>query len=177
MSTTQLSTKDCWHYQKNQVEGYIKVAAPLWRFSRDRANHQPDLNDHVQDPGSFEARNAIIFSFHPKAQKCSIHAAQILYDAALKAGAPKNIIQWIDKASLENTTALIRNPKIASILATGGPGMVHAALQSGNPSNGGRGQQRCCLYRSRSFGTGLLKTSYCPSALTIAWFAQLKIQP
>ena len=54
----------------------------------------------------------------------------------LAAGAPKNIIQWVEKPSLENTTGLIQNPKIASILATGGPGMVNAALRSGNPSMG-----------------------------------------
>ena len=70
----------------------------------------------------------------------SIHTRKcipkIVYDAAVKAGAPKNIIQWIEEPSLEKTTALIQNPKIASILATGGPGMVNAALKSGNPSMG-----------------------------------------
>src|SRR5699024_6241014 len=85
---------------------------------------------------TLKTRNAIVFAFHPQAQKCSAHAAKIVYDAAVKAGAPKNIIQWIEVPSLENTTALITNPKIASILATGGPGMVNAALKSGNPSMG-----------------------------------------
>jgi acetaldehyde dehydrogenase/alcohol dehydrogenase len=85
---------------------------------------------------ALKTRNAIVFAFHPQAQKCSAHAAKIIYDAAVKAGAPKNIIQWIEEPSLEKTTALIQNPKIASILATGGPGMVNAALKSGNPSMG-----------------------------------------
>jgi acetaldehyde dehydrogenase / alcohol dehydrogenase len=122
--------------ERNQVEGYIKVAAPLGVLAGIVPTTNPTSTTMFKILVALKTRNAIIFSFHPKAQKCSIHAAQILYDAALKAGAPKNIIQWIDKASLENTTALIRNPKIASILATGGPGMVHAALQSGNPSMG-----------------------------------------
>ena len=85
---------------------------------------------------ALKTRNAIIFAFHPQAQNCSAHAAQILYDAAIKAGAPENIVQWIETPSLANTSALIQNPKIASILATGGPGMVNAALKSGNPSMG-----------------------------------------
>ena len=85
---------------------------------------------------ALKTRNAIVFAFHPQAQKSSAHAAKIVYDAAVKAGAPKNIIQWIEEPSLEKTTALIQNPKIASILATGGPGMVNAALKSGNPSMG-----------------------------------------
>lgn len=122
--------------ERNQVEGYIKVAAPLGVLAGIVPTTNPTSTTMFKILVALKTRNAIIFSFHPKAQKCSIHAAQILYNAALKAGAPKNIIQWIDKASLENTTALIRNPKIASILATGGPGMVHAALQSGNPSMG-----------------------------------------
>lgn len=85
---------------------------------------------------ALKTRNAIVFAFHPQAQKCSVHAAQIVYEAAVAAGAPKNIIQWVETPSIENTTALIQNRKIASILATGGPGMVNAALKSGNPSMG-----------------------------------------
>ena len=85
---------------------------------------------------ALKTRNAIVFAFHPQAQKCSVHAAQIVYEAAVEAGAPKNIIQWVETPSIENTTALIQNRKIASILATGGPGMVNAALKSGNPSMG-----------------------------------------
>ena len=85
---------------------------------------------------ALKTRNAIIFAFHPQAQKCSVHAAQIVYEAARQAGAPADIIQWIEEPSIEHTTELIQNPQIATILATGGPGMVKAALQSGNPSLG-----------------------------------------
>lgn len=65
-----------------------------------------------------------------------MHAAKIVYDAAIAAGAPANFIQWIEKPSIYNTSALIQSPGIASILATGGPAMVNAALRSGNPSMG-----------------------------------------
>ena len=83
-----------------------------------------------------KTRNAIVFAFHPQAQKCSSHAAKIVYDAAIEAGAPEDFIQWIEVPSLDMTTALIQNRGLATILATGGPGMVNAALKSGNPSLG-----------------------------------------
>ena len=83
-----------------------------------------------------KTRNAIVFAFHPQAQKFSSHAAKIVYDAAIEAGAPEDFIQWIEVPSLDMTTALIQNRGLATILATGGPGMVNAALKSGNPSLG-----------------------------------------
>lgn len=122
--------------ERNNVEGYVKVASPLGVLAGIVPTTNPTSTTMFKILVALKTRNAIIFSFHPKAQKCSIHAAKILYDAAVKAGAPENIIQWLDTSTLENTTALIRNPHIASILATGGPGMVHAALTSGNPSMG-----------------------------------------
>lgn len=85
---------------------------------------------------SAKTRNTIIFSFHPQALQSSIKTAKILQEAAEKAGAPKNMIQWIPQCSLEATNALITNPNTATILATGGPAMVKAAYSSGNPALG-----------------------------------------
>lgn len=85
---------------------------------------------------ALKTRNTIVFSMHPQAQKVSAHTAAILEEAAEKAGAPKNVIQWIPKVSLEATTALMKHEKTATILATGGPGMVKAAYSSGNPALG-----------------------------------------
>ncbi|MFX3616457.1 MAG: bifunctional acetaldehyde-CoA/alcohol dehydrogenase [Sporolactobacillus sp.] len=121
---------------ENKVAGEVQIAAPLGVLAGIVPTTNPTSTTMFKSLLALKTRNAIVFAFHPQAQKCSAHAAKILYDAAVAAGAPKDIIQWIEIPSLDNTTALIRNPKIASILATGGPAMVNAALQSGNPSMG-----------------------------------------
>ncbi len=83
-----------------------------------------------------KTRNPIIFSFHPLALKSSIEAARIVRDAAIKAGAPENCIQWIEHPSMEATSALMNNPGVATILATGGNAMVRAAYSCGKPALG-----------------------------------------
>ena len=122
--------------EEDKIKGEVKIAAPLGVLAGIVPTTNPTSTAMFKSLLALKTRNAIVFAFHPQAQKCSAHAAKIVYDAAVKAGAPKNIIQWIEEPSLEKTTALIQNPKIASILATGGPGMVNAALKSGNPSMG-----------------------------------------
>ena len=122
--------------EEDKIKGEVKIAAPLGVLAGIVPTTNPTSTAMFKSLLALKTRNAIVFAFHPQAQKCSAHAAKIVYDAAVKAGAPKNIIQWIEEPSLEKTTALIQNPKIASILATGGPGMVKAALKSGNPSMG-----------------------------------------
>ena len=121
---------------EDKVSGSIQIAAPLGVLAGIVPTTNPTSTTMFKILVALKTRNAIVFAFHPQAQNCSAHAAQILYDAAVKAGAPENIVQWIETPSLANTSALIQNPKIASILATGGPGMVNAALKSGNPSMG-----------------------------------------
>lgn len=121
---------------EDKIKGQVKIAAPLGVLAGIVPTTNPTSTTMFKALMALKTRNAIVFAFHPQAQNCSAHAAKIIYDAALAAGAPKNIIQWVEKPSLENTTGLIQNPKIASILATGGPGMVNAALRSGNPSMG-----------------------------------------
>lgn len=85
---------------------------------------------------SLKTRNPIIFAFHPSAQQSSKMAAQILKDAAIAAGAPENCVQWIDKPSMEATSALMKHPGIATILATGGNSLVKAAYSCGKPALG-----------------------------------------
>lgn len=121
---------------EDKIKGQVKLAAPLGVLAGIVPTTNPTSTTMFKALMALKTRNAIVFAFHPQAQKCSAHAAKIIYDAAVKAGAPKNIIQWVEVPSLENTTALIQNKDIASILATGGPGMVNAALRSGNPSMG-----------------------------------------
>jgi acyl-CoA reductase-like NAD-dependent aldehyde dehydrogenase len=86
---------------------------------------------------SLKSGNAIVISPHPRAHKSTCAAAGILYQAAVAAGAPEDIIQCIDTATLEGTTALMRHERTGVILATGGPGMVKAAYSSGKPAFGG----------------------------------------
>nr|WP_205408737.1 bifunctional acetaldehyde-CoA/alcohol dehydrogenase [Enterococcus timonensis] len=121
---------------EDKIKGQVQIAAPLGVLAGIVPTTNPTSTSMFKSLMALKTRNAIVFAFHPQAQKCSSHAAKILYDAAVAAGAPKDIIQWVEVPSLENTTALIQNPNIASILATGGPGMVNAALKSGNPSLG-----------------------------------------
>ena len=83
---------------------------------------------------SLKTRNGIIISPHPRAKKSTIDAAKLILDAAVKAGAPENIIAWIDVPSLDMTNTLMKEADI--ILATGGPGMVKAAYSSGKPALG-----------------------------------------
>ena len=85
---------------------------------------------------SLKTRNPIIFAFHPNAQQCSKEAAIIMRDAAVKAGAPKDCIQWIEHPSMEATSALMNHPGVATILATGGNAMVKAAYSCGKPAMG-----------------------------------------
>ena len=82
------------------------------------------------------SRNPIVFGFHPSAQESSAHAAQIVRDAAIAAGAPENCIQWISEPSIEATNALMNHDGIATILATGGNAMVRAAYSCGKPALG-----------------------------------------
>ncbi len=85
---------------------------------------------------SIKTRNPIIFAFHPSAQKCSEAAAQIVLNAAVKAGAPEDCIQWIKQPSLEGTNLLMNHSDIAIVLATGGSAMVKAAYSTGKPALG-----------------------------------------
>ena len=85
---------------------------------------------------ALKTRCPIIFGFHPFAQNSSAEAARVVRDAAIAAGAPADCIQWIEHPSIEATGALMKHPGIATILATGGPGMVKAAYSSGKPALG-----------------------------------------
>lgn len=121
---------------EDRVTGKVELAAPLGILAGIVPTTNPTSTAIFKSMLTAKTRNVIVFAFHPQAQKSSSHAAKIVYDAAVAAGAPKNFIQWIDTPSLDGTSSLIQNPKIASILATGGPAMVNAALRSGNPSMG-----------------------------------------
>jgi acyl-CoA reductase-like NAD-dependent aldehyde dehydrogenase len=85
---------------------------------------------------SLKGGNAIVLSPHPRAHACTCYTAGLLYQAAVEAGAPEDIIQCIDTATLEATTALMRHERVGVILATGGASMVKSAYSSGKPAFG-----------------------------------------
>ncbi|GAA3328563.1 hypothetical protein GCM10020331_073020 [Ectobacillus funiculus] len=97
-----------------------------------------------------KTRNPIIFfAFHPSAQRCSAQAARVLYEAAVKAGAPESCIQWIEQPSVEATKLLMNDPGVALVLATGGAGMVKSAYSTGKPALGvGPGNVPCYIEKN-----------------------------
>ncbi len=121
---------------KDESEGIEKVAVPVGIIAGVVPTTNPTSTAIFKSLIALKTRNAIIFSPHPRAKKCTIHAAQIILEAAVKAGAPKNIIGWISEPTVEDTQRLMQHPDTALILATGGPGMVHAAYSSGTPAIG-----------------------------------------
>ena len=122
--------------KEDKTKGLIDIAEPKGVIAGVTPVTNPTSTVIFKSLIAMKTRNAIIFGFHPQAQKSCVKTAEILRDAAVKAGAPENCIQWIEEPSLEATTALINNPDIQTILATGGPGMVKAAYSSGKPALG-----------------------------------------
>ena len=135
--------------EENDMEGYVEVAEPVGVICGVTPTTNPTSTTLFKCLIAVKARNPIIFGFHPSAQKCSAEAARIVYEAAVKAGAPENCIQWIDKPSIDATGALMNHPGVATILATGGPGMVKAAYSCGKPALGvGAGNVPCFIEKT-----------------------------
>lgn len=134
---------------ENDLEDYEIVAEPLGVICGVTPVTNPTSTTMFKSLISIKTRNPIIFGFHPSAQKCSAAAAKILLDAAVEAGAPENCIQWIEYPSIEATNALMNHPGVATVLATGGSGMVKAAYSTGKPALGvGPGNVPCYINKS-----------------------------
>ncbi|WHY75390.1 bifunctional acetaldehyde-CoA/alcohol dehydrogenase [Neobacillus sp. WH10] len=134
---------------ENVHEGIIEIAEPVGVVAGVTPVTNPTSTTMFKTLISIKTRNPIIFAFHPSAQKCSSEAARVLRDAAIKAGAPENCIQWIETPSLEATQALMNHTKISMILATGGAGMVKSAYSSGKPALGvGPGNVPCYIEKT-----------------------------
>ncbi|MDR1997846.1 MAG: bifunctional acetaldehyde-CoA/alcohol dehydrogenase [Candidatus Margulisbacteria bacterium] len=130
------NTKTCGIVAADKTNGTKIVAAPLGLIAGIIPTTNPTSTAIFKALLTLKTRNAIIFSPHPRARKCTIAAARLVLEAAVKAGAPDNIIAWIDEPSVELSNALMTHPEIHAILATGGPGMVKAAYSSGKPALG-----------------------------------------
>ena len=140
---------------ENDEEDYVQIAEPIGIIAGVTPVTNPTSTVMFKSMISAKTRNVIIFGFHPSAQKCSTKAAEIVRDAAIKAGAPKDCILWIEEPSVLATNLLMHHPDVNLILATGGTGMVKAAYSCGKPALGvGPGNVPCYIDK-----TAKLKTS------------------
>ena len=128
------NTKTCGVIEEDPVYGIKKIAEPIGLIAAVIPTTNPTSTAIFKTLLALKTRNAIIISPHPRAKGCTIAAAKLVLEAAVKAGAPEGIIGWIDVPSLELTNLVMRDADI--ILATGGPGMVKAAYSSGKPALG-----------------------------------------
>ena len=126
--------KTCGVIDRDESFGITKIAEPIGVVAAVVPTTNPTSTAIFKALISLKTRNAVIFSPHPRAKNATIAAAKIVLDAAVKAGAPKGIIGWIDEPSVEMSQILMSEADIT--LATGGPGMVKAAYSSGKPAIG-----------------------------------------
>ena len=141
---------------QNEEEGYEEIAEPVGIIAGVTPVTNPTSTVMFKSLISAKTRNVIIFGFHPSAQKCSTRAAEIVRDAAVAAGAPKDCILWIEKPSITATNMLMNHPDVNLILATGGTGMVKAAYSCGKPALGvGPGNVPCYIEKSAKLKTSV----------------------
>ena len=127
-------TKTCGVIEEDKAGGMKKIAEPLGVVAAVIPTTNPTSTAIFKILIALKTRNGIIISPHPRAKNSTIAAAKLLLEAAVKAGAPEEIVGWIDVPSLELTNTVMKEADI--ILATGGPGMVKAAYSSGKPALG-----------------------------------------
>ena len=128
------NVKTCGVIEEDKAYGMRKIAEPVGVVAAVIPTTNPTATAIFKSLIALKTRNGIIISPHPRAKKCTIEAAKVVLEAAVAAGAPENIIRWIDIPSLELTNMLMQEADI--ILATGGPGMVKSAYSSGKPALG-----------------------------------------
>jgi acetaldehyde dehydrogenase/alcohol dehydrogenase len=128
--------KTCGIVEINDEAGTITIAEPVGLICGIVPTTNPTSTAIFKALICLKTRNGIIFSPHPRAARSTCAAAKLVLDAAVAAGAPADIIGWIDAPSLELSNGLMHHPDVNLILATGGPGMVRAAYSSGKPAIG-----------------------------------------
>ncbi|WP_462409043.1 bifunctional acetaldehyde-CoA/alcohol dehydrogenase [Neobacillus sp. Marseille-QA0830] len=135
--------------REDENEGFIEIAEPVGVIAGIIPITNPTSTVIFKSLISLKTRNPIIFAFPRHAQKCCTAAAELLRDAAVKAGAPEHSIQWIETPSHEAFQLLMKHPKVSLILATGGPNLVKAAYSSGKPALGvGAGNVPCYIEKT-----------------------------
>ena len=131
---TYKHTKTCGVIERDEAMGIEKLAEPIGVIGAVIPTTNPTSTAIFKSLLALKTRNGIMISPHPRAKNCTIAAAKVVLDAAVKAGAPEGIIAWVEQPSLPKTNLLMKDADI--ILATGGPGMVKAAYSSGTPAVG-----------------------------------------
>jgi acetaldehyde dehydrogenase/alcohol dehydrogenase len=131
---TYKNVKTCGVIEEDKAYGIKKIAEPVGIIAAVIPTTNPTSTAIFKTLLALKTRNGIIITPHPRAKNCTTEAARIVLEAAVKAGAPKDIISWIDIPSLEMTNYIMKQADL--ILATGGPGMVTAAYSSGRPAIG-----------------------------------------
>ena len=126
--------KTCGVIEENAAMGIRRIAEPVGVIGAVIPTTNPTSTAIFKTLISLKTRNGVIISPHPRAKNATIAAAKIVLDAAVKAGAPENIIAWVEAPSLPKTNLIMKEADL--ILATGGPGMVKAAYSSGKPAIG-----------------------------------------
>lgn len=126
--------KTCGVIERDEAFGYTRIAEPIGVLAAVIPTTNPTSTAIFKALICLKTRNGLIISPHPRAKKCTIEAAKVVLEAAAKAGAPEEIIGWIDEPSVALSGAVMREAD--TILATGGPGMVKAAYSSGKPAIG-----------------------------------------
>ncbi|MYL33549.1 bifunctional acetaldehyde-CoA/alcohol dehydrogenase [Pontibacillus yanchengensis] len=130
-------------------EGMVEIAEPVGVIAGVTPVTNPTSTTMFKAITSIKTGNPIIFAFHPSAQQCSSEAARVVRDAAIRAGAPENCVQWITHPSLDATQQLMTHEGVSLILATGGAGMVKSAYSSGKPALGvGPGNVPCYIEKT-----------------------------
>ncbi len=122
--------------QEDTVNKVIDVAEPVGLIMGIVPSTNPTSTAIFKSIVAIKSRNAIVFSPHPSAAKCTLKAATLMRDAAIEAGAPANIIGCISLPTVEATNELMKSKEVAIIIATGGPGMVKASYSAGKPALG-----------------------------------------
>ena len=128
--------KTCGILEQDDEAGTITIAEPMGIICGIIPTTNPTSTAIFKTLCALKTRNGIIISPHPRARKCTGIAARLVLKAAVAAGAPADIIGWIDEPTVDLSNQLMRHKEIKLILATGGPGMVHAAYSSGTPAIG-----------------------------------------
>jgi acetaldehyde dehydrogenase/alcohol dehydrogenase len=128
--------KTCGIIEEDKSFGFQKIAEPVGILAGIVPTTNPTSTAIFKALLALKTRNGIIFSPHPRAKECTRDAAKIILEAAVEAGAPEDLIGWIDEPTVPLSQHLMQHPDIKLILATGGPGMVKAAYSSGHPSLG-----------------------------------------
>ncbi|MDR3079260.1 MAG: bifunctional acetaldehyde-CoA/alcohol dehydrogenase [Rickettsiales bacterium] len=130
------NTRTCGLVERDPVHGIRKIACPVGVIAGIVPTTNPTSTAIFKGLIALKTRNGIVVSPHPRAKRCTVETLRLMLELAVEAGAPKDIIGWIDEPTIELSSALMSHRNIDLILATGGPAMVKAAYSSGTPALG-----------------------------------------